>query len=219
VTWFLLYAVAVLGLAGSAIVVHRDRAKTRLGRGAPVLVAFAMATAGAIAVHVMVPSLGHAMSPRYLALTWSFGVLVLAWVADLWEVPTAYWVVSLFAVPLVVASVYIVGIAPRKAAPPIAGSARHVVVDNLARGVLLPYVHQTGPDTLVYAQSRTELLEAPEEWLERLGPGDLVVLIDMYGNKKDEKPKLLSLVEERWTLRAERAEGLRGTAYRVLAAR
>ena len=92
----------------------------------------------------------------------------------------------------------------RPADPAVAGAPR-TVIDNVARGVLLPAVWPLRQDARVFAADQGFLLARPDRWTAALRPGD-VVLSDLpvgdprTGNDPRSGARVVALVRRRFRL-------------------
>ncbi|TDB37616.1 MAG: hypothetical protein D9V44_05985 [Actinobacteria bacterium] len=211
-------ATAILGGVAAAVAVYLTRPsfgrlRQSITRGGAALFMLGWLTLAVGAMYVSIPSLSPALGARYLAMTWPFvglciGVLGSALCRGRW-LP-----VSLAAAWFVFAAFTANTIIPRFD-PAVLRAASHVVLDNPARGVLLPYADAASADTEFYAAWRDDLLAHPAPWLDRLQPGDLVVLAGIYQPSSTTEDEVLGLVEQRWVLEKVTLRGLRGSVFRV----
>ena len=211
-------ATALVGVVAAAVALYVTRPSfVRLGRcvrrGGAALFFLGWLTVAVGAMYVSIPSLSPALGARYLAMTWPFvglcvGVLGSALCRGRW-LPVAL-VATWFVFAIVTANSTL----PRFD-PTVLRSADHVVIDNVARGVLLPYADAASADTEFYAAWRDDLVARPGAWLDRLQPGDLVVLAGIYQPSSTSEDEVLRLVRQRWVLEKVTLRGLRGSAFRV----
>lgn len=212
-------ATAIVGVIAAAMAVYLTRPSfTRFSRsitrGGAALFFLGWLTLAVGVMYVSIPSLSPALGARYLAMTWPFvglfaGVLGSALCRGRW-LPAAV-VAGWFVFALLTANSTI----PRFD-PTVLRGADHVVLDNVARGVLLPYADAASADTEFYAAWRHDLLARPGAWLDRLQPGDLVVVAGIYQPSSTSEDEVLRLVEQRWALEKVTLRGLRGSVFRVL---
>lgn len=216
-----LAAVALLGLVGIALSVrawHRAPGEpaSRLRRGAVAFFFLAWNTVPVVAAFLLVPALSSAAGPRYLAMTWPvlavcLGVLSAAALRKPWVL------VAIVAAYLAFANVALSRNAPVLTPEAYARGARHVVFDNVARGVVLPWVDVTEPSVPVYAAWRDRLVASPDAWLGRLQPGDVVVTTDLYQPGDASTQRLLGVIKTSFAVAEEPARGLRGRVWRLSA--
>ncbi len=212
-------ATVLVGVLAGAVAVHFTRPSfARLGRsisrGGAALFFLAWLTLAVGAMYVSIPSLSPALGARYLAMTWPFVGLCVGVLGSI--LCRGRWLpVALVAMWFVFAILTASSAIPRFD-PAILRSADHVVLDNVARGVLLPYADAASGDTEFYAAWRDDLLARSDAWLDRLQPGDLVVLAGIYQPSSVSEDEVLRLVEKRWALEKVTLRGLRGSVFRVL---
>lgn len=212
--------VATLVVAGIALVALATatrpgwcRVRTALVRGGAGLFFFGWLTVAVGAMYIVIPSLSPALGVRYLAMTWPFVGLSVAVICS--GLRRAMWVPPVLVVLWLVFALVTQARMIPQFDPATLRSARHIVIDNVARGVLLPYVDAASADTEVYAAWRDDLLADESAWIDRLEPGDLVVLADIYQPLSVKDADVLSAVETRWEVRRVTLRGLRGFAYRI----
>lgn len=213
---------AVMGLVALALVAAivvvgtRDRACARetLVRGAALPFFLVWLTVGVLGLYFAVAKLGPAMGPRYLVMTWPFLVLTVGLLGMVWAKRPAA-LIALTCAWLLVLNV--AGLTMDRPSDPasFATGAHHVVIDNLARGVVLPYGEALPASTQVFASWRTDLAENPAPWLSRLAVGDVVVLAEEYQPAGVPAARVLDLVRAKWTVEEVPLAGLRGRAYRL----
>lgn len=187
-----------------------------LRRGSAGLFFFAWLTGSVCAMYVIITGLSAALGVRYMAMSWPF-VGVLAGLVAMGASRHRWLPVALLCVGLVLANATETRYDHRFDPQPLE-EAQRIVIDNHARGVLLPYVDAAPPGTKLYAAWRTELVATSDRWVDVMGPGDLVVIADLYQPPGAHADDLLEVVERSWRVEPVRLFDLRGTAYRIVGA-
>ncbi|HLL86247.1 MAG TPA: glycosyltransferase family 39 protein [Thermoleophilaceae bacterium] len=177
-----------LALVGTALVVaatalalapgqpRRGEKDARPGDGRAMVLVFVWLTAANAALFLAFVSPSSAMDFKHVSTLWPFAafvpVLAVGRVPRRARTPVA---IAGAAALAAAGSVAALGQGPGAGPAPALERARGVVLDNVARGVLLRVVWRVPDAARVFAAQQHRLLDRPDAWLPELEPGDVFV--------------------------------------------
>jgi hypothetical protein len=180
------------------------------------LVWIAVAFAG---LYVSGVSPGHALQPKYLSML--YPLVAIAVVAILRRSSWALLSLLLFMIagtsallattgpglPRAVTGEHLGGDALADATRQTIQRADRLVIDNPARGILLPVVASLDGEQAVFAAHPEDLLRQPEEWLDRLTPRSIWISDRTYSETTEERVAVHRLLEQRFEVAQIYASG------------